>query len=573
MSINHYLFLYKNRILKSISKLRRKKFIIFIILFAIVGTIALLITYASSASVKLEPESSSSIKSPASVGNDINASNGSYLQFGATGTVNNITTYTQLPGAVTSTAYTLSINGQSVFVEHFSDISYARFAYSGTANISVNATNQSISSFAVSPRSYNISGTANGTSLNFSISKPNAKLVVAITNNSGVVLEKLFIFADAPEVSVPALGNPGVTNIMNYVTDNTGSTIQTAQIQNAINSVSTSNGGAGGTLYVPNGTYLTGPFDLKSNVNLYLQSGALIKSVACDGTYGGGGQGLVRITGAINVKITGRGAIQGGGAALFNNTGSGCTGGSAGRHHEIIQQNFSNNVTVQDIIIRDSDGFTVHSRNSSLVNLINYKIINNITISNEDGTDPDGGSNVTIDGVFAYTSDDAVSVKAQASASNNIVIQNCVFWTLKSALKVGNETASNVSNVTFQNNDVVHADRALVIYNWSTDNTIDTIKFLNNRSERIGDNIRQRLIDFDGTNTAGAGTVKNVYITDYTAYNVAANNSTIQGNTATGSTITNVQFKNLSIAGQVRLSANDANINIGSNASNVNFSP
>lgn len=492
-------------------------------------------------------------------------------QWGST-TTNSVTTYNRLPGSVPSSAYTLSVNGQPVFVEHFSDISYARFAYTGAANITVTATSQTISNFNISPKAYGISGNASGSTLSFSITKPNAKLVINIANSSGTVLEKLFIFADAPEVNAPILGNSGVTNIMNYVTDNTGATTQTTEIQNAINATSASNGGAGGTLYVPDGEYLTDPFNLKSNVNLYLQSGALIKSTTCDGAYGGGGQALVKINSATNVKITGRGAIQGGGAALFNNTG-GCAGGSAGHHHEIIQPNGSSNVTVADIIIRDSDGFTVHSRNSSQVMLTNYKIINNLTISNQDGTDPDGGSGVTIDGIFAYTSDDAVSVKAQTSLSDNMVIQNCVFWTIKSALKVGNETASNVSNITFQNNDVVHADRALVIYNWKTANTIDTIKFLNNRSERIGDDSRQRLIDFDGTNTAGAGIVKNIYITDYTAYSFGANNSTIQGNSATGSTITNVQFKNLSIVGQVRLNAADAKIDIGANASNVTFSP
>ena len=55
--------------------------------------------------------------------------------------------YKTIPGAITSADYTLSVNGQAIFVEKFGEVSIARFAFSGRADISLN-----VSGAIVNPR-------------------------------------------------------------------------------------------------------------------------------------------------------------------------------------------------------------------------------------------------------------------------------------------------------------------------------------------------------------------------------------------------------------------------------------
>ncbi|MGB9456920.1 MAG: glycosyl hydrolase family 28-related protein [Bryobacteraceae bacterium] len=59
----------------------------------------------------------------------------------------------------------------------------------------------------------------------------------------------LLLFADAPEAGAPKLGGPNVVNIMDYHIDNTGKTVETAKINQAISDVSARPGG--GVLFFP----------------------------------------------------------------------------------------------------------------------------------------------------------------------------------------------------------------------------------------------------------------------------------------------------------------------------------
>ena len=65
-----------------------------------------------------------------------------------------------------------------------------------------------------------------------------------------------------------------IVNIIDFGAVPDGLTVNTACIQMAIDSVSTH---GGGTVYVPSGVFITGTFELKSNINLFLETGAEIK--------------------------------------------------------------------------------------------------------------------------------------------------------------------------------------------------------------------------------------------------------------------------------------------------------
>src|ERR1700742_3945939 len=60
-------------------------------------------------------------------------------------------------------------------------------------------------------------------------------------------------------------------NVLDYGAKNDGKTLTTSAIQKAINMCS-SNGG--GTVYIPEGDYLTGTLNLRSNVDFHFETGA-----------------------------------------------------------------------------------------------------------------------------------------------------------------------------------------------------------------------------------------------------------------------------------------------------------
>jgi len=112
-------------------------------------------------------------------------------------------------------------------------------------------------------------------------------------------------------------------NIIRYGAMPDGITLCTNSINAAINDC---NKKGGGTVLVPQGSWLTGPIILKSNVNLHLASNALLQFTTdfnqyplVEGNWEGvpavRNQSPISASGAENIAITGAGIIDGGGDA------------------------------------------------------------------------------------------------------------------------------------------------------------------------------------------------------------------------------------------------------------------
>ena len=97
-----------------------------------------------------------------------------------------------------------------------------------------------------------------------------------------------------------------------------GVTLNTCSIQKAIDYIS-ENGGGRLVFYV--GRYLTGSFELKSNVTIQLEEGAVLVGVTSIYDYIGlkGTNAIITANGQQNIGITGKGVIEGQGAALQSN--------------------------------------------------------------------------------------------------------------------------------------------------------------------------------------------------------------------------------------------------------------
>lgn len=485
---------------------------------------------------------------------------------------NQFVAYPGPPGEARSQSYSLTVNGQPVFVTKFKDISYAHFAFSGTAEVVVRA-GASIVNFSISPKSRGIQAVKSGSDLSFALRQPE-KLIVTIDK-----LEKLFIFADPPEVDPPRPGQAGVIDIRDYGVDQTGATVDTAKIQKAIDVTASQNGGTGGVLYFPAGKYLTGTIEMRSNVTVYLAPGALLQGSSNPADYpvdpgfsesGINGETmtfsrLIYFDHVVKARIIGRGTIDGNGKTVRR----------AGRAANLIRMKQSSDIAIEDVVLRDSAAWNLHPLYCDNVAIRNIKMMNDLTNPNTDGVDPDSSHHVTIDGCFFYCSDDCIANKTTNNSNllrdcEDITVSNCVFWTIKTAQKIGTETKGRyMRRIRFENNDVVHADRAyyLTIQDGAIaeDNSCDNI-----RTEVIGGDSQQRIFLMEIKKRSGSGLIRGITFTNWSSEDFSPNNSALLGLDSEHQ-ISNVAFVNLVIAGQKRAGLNEARICANNYVNNVTF--
>ena len=123
-----------------------------------------------------------------------------------------------------------------------------------------------------------------------------------------------------PEVSAPQFPNRQV-NLKDFGAVGDGITLNTDAFAKAIEQLSNQ---GGGRLLVPAGVWFTGPIELKSNINLHLEVGAVILFSGDDKLYSiikTSFEGLetrrcqspLSANGCENIAITGRGVIDGNG--------------------------------------------------------------------------------------------------------------------------------------------------------------------------------------------------------------------------------------------------------------------
>lgn len=130
------------------------------------------------------------------------------------------------------------------------------------------------------------------------------------------------IAQQAPIVKMPVFKKDTIS-IIQFGARADGSTLNTKSFTNAINRC---NAKGGGVVLVPAGLWITGPFELKSNVNLHLQRNAMILFTSdkeqfplvasnWEGLPAARNQSPISATNARNIAITGFGIIDGNGDA------------------------------------------------------------------------------------------------------------------------------------------------------------------------------------------------------------------------------------------------------------------
>ena len=427
------------------------------------------------------------------------------------------------PRTMTSSANArITANGHELFVydvmvnhEHIwnantqpSDTPVTYFDFSGTVEIDIEmpGLKKPVESAQVMPASWGIVPEVADGHVRFTITEPGQYTVVY----NGSVNKATHIFANAPETEVPDPNDPNV-------------------------------------YYIGPGEWTMDAVVLEDGQTLYLSGGAVLHSI-------------VSVNSAKDVRICGRGMIDGSDYPAWNQAGS--------YARVPIDLNHSKNVTVEGIMLVNSNCWNFNSFASSHVTVDNVKIISGR--QNGDGFTFQSCTDHVVTNCFARTWDDSLVIKNYSGSSKGITFRNMQVWTdLAQSMEIGYETDKGytldpeISDVLFENVTVLYNFHKPVISIHNSDDAfVHDIVYRNIVVENAmmqGDNGRNNELIEMNLNKSGWTTVKDEYgtvdgvlIDGLTVMNTADGRvpaSRLSGIDETHR-ITNVTLKNVNILGK-----------------------
>ena len=266
-----------------------------------------------------------------------------------------------------------------------------------------------------------------------------------------------------------------------------GVTDNTAKLQAALSTCP-----AGGTVYVPAGTYRTQSLFLQSSTTLYLEKGCTLLGgtnrtdypilpgvLPChnekDEHYLGLWEGnpldsfagLLNITQVHDVVVTGEGTLD-----CDAENGDWWVTPKIKRiawRPRAVAAVDSENICLHGITVQNSYSWTIHPIFVKHLDLLNFNINNPYNAPNTDGIDPESCKNVNIIGNHVHVGDDCIALKSGKLflgmklhvPCENVIIRNCCLSRGHGGLVIGSEMSGGVKNVTVTQCLMDHTDRGL----------------------------------------------------------------------------------------------------------------
>mmetsp|Transcript_7666 Transcript_7666/g.13205 ORF Transcript_7666/g.13205 Transcript_7666/m.13205 type:complete len:478 (-) Transcript_7666:183-1616(-) len=274
-------------------------------------------------------------------------------------------------------------------------------------------------------------------------------------------------------------------DIRNFGAVDDGVTLNSAAFEAAVDAVHQA---GDGMIFVPEGRWLTAPFNLTSHCTLFLDSGALVLGttevelwaiIPGAPSYGQGRDHMgPRRTSLLHgehledVVLTGRnGTIDGQGHVWWAAHYDGSEGNVTRGH--LVEIMYSKPVVISNITLQNSPFWTVHPYMCQHVRATNLTILNpNHNAPNTDGFDPDSCQDVVIEDSFFNVGDDGVAIKSGwdcfgtelAAPCRDIYIRNLTVLSPSSAgVCIGSEMSGGVTNVTVEDCHFVNVHAGLRI--------------------------------------------------------------------------------------------------------------
>ena len=354
---------------------------------------------------------------------------------------------------------------------------YAHLGISGGSVTFVVDATETISTWTISPKAYNITPTINGTTMTFTLSS--SKYLEIKVNSKPL----LCLMVDNSEVNPPPPSGSGIYNVVTqYGAATNGTTMDTTNIQNAINAAYSA---GGGTVYFPAGIFLCNKLTLKNNVYLYFAPGSCLLADSNKNNWPNptGGNAFIDASSTSNVKIFGRGTIACRGCTVNGDVRTDQAGQC------IIKPIYGttiNTIVLEGVILNESTGWTVDLENAQNITVSNLKVFNEKTWQWNDGIDMCGSHDATITHCYVNTCDDGCCVKAIDYPTYNITYSDLVIDTTDgSAVKAGCQSEKDLYNLTFTNFNVVDCDRGLSLEHWYGTGNWHDIHFIDGRVEKV----------------------------------------------------------------------------------------
>jgi hypothetical protein len=313
-------------------------------------------------------------------------------------------------------------------------------------------------------------------------------------------------------------------NILSYGAQGDGYFLNTQAIQAAIDDAHRNNGG---TVVIPEGTFLTGSLVLKSGAELHLEAGAILLGSANRKDYAGLNRWLALILadGQEDIAITGQGTIDGQGRELALNIDALYHDGTMPdmnynhRRHRPNEQErpqlieFVNcqRVKISGVTIKNAACWVQTYSQCAHVTIENIGVESN-AFWNNDGIDIEDCANVRISGCDINVADDGICLKSEHSDAccDNIVIKHCRVRSSASAVKFGTSSYGGFRNVTVRNISVYDTYRSAIALESVDGGTLENIEVSDIYARNTGNIIFIRL---GHRNVDGAvGAARNIHI-------------------------------------------------------------
>ncbi len=270
------------------------------------------------------------------------------------------------------------------------------------------------------------------------------------------------------DLSVPDIKSGALFTVTDYGAKSDGK-IYTKEIQNAIDAA---HAAGGGTVYVPNGTYISGALYFKRGVNLYIEKGGVLKGSDDISDYPPcetriEGETCVYFPALVNADsldgfvMSGEGVIDGSGEKswrafwLRREWNPDCTNKDEQRPRLVYISN-SKNVIISGLTLQNSHFWTTHLYRCERVKYINCRILSPrepVKAPSTDAIDIDVCRDVLIKNCYMAVNDDAVALKGgkgayadtlpENGANERVIIEDCEYGFCHSCLTCGSESIHN----------------------------------------------------------------------------------------------------------------------------------
>jgi polygalacturonase len=281
-------------------------------------------------------------------------------------------------------------------------------------------------------------------------------------------------------------------NITDFGAVGDGKTNNAAAIQHAIDLCYEK---GGGRVIVPTGgIFVSGPFEIKSFVNLHIEANATLRastdeSLYTEAPFKNWAEGSMWLSAmeAQHISITGTGTIDGSGTAFMESEepthyNYKFVNGIDRRPH-LLTLIGCNNVTIRDVTFANAAYWCVHPAGCQDVLIHGVRILNSLKVRNCDGIDIDHCRNVRVSNCYIESADDCICIKnrrdyAEYGPCENITISDCILTSTSCALKLGSENMDAMRNIIVDSCVITASNRGLGIQN-RDEGTIENVLFSN----------------------------------------------------------------------------------------------